>query len=148
MNKVKIPIIPPLLENGLLVTDFTEKAKIFDAYCILQYTTIDTGSEIPQDIPATTPLINDFVISDEKILSIIKSLDPNKAYGWNEISTRMIKMSDAALVLPLKIIFTNCLRRGLFPEIWKYPNVVPVYLDISKAFDRVWHDGLIYKLKR
>ena len=23
-----------------------------------------------------------------------------------------------------------------------------VYLDISKAFDRVWHDGLAYKLKR
>ena len=139
-------------------------------------------------------------------------------------------MSDDALVLPLKIIFTNCLQRGLFPEIWKHANVVPVhkkneknlkgnyrpisllpifrkileklvydslyshlvscevldpnqsgfrpgdstvnqllsithtifqafdcnppldvrsvYLDISKAFDRVWHDGLIYKLKR
>ena len=27
-------------------------------------------------------------------------------------------------------------------------DVRSVYLDISKAFDRVWHDGLIYELKR
>ena len=40
---------------------------------------------------------------------------------------RMIKLSDNALVIPLKIIFENCLRRGVFPEIWKYANVVPVH---------------------
>ena len=223
-------MIPPLLENGLFVTDFTEKAQIFNDFFILQCTTIDTGSEIPQDIPLTTTLISDFTISDEKILNILRSLNPNKAHGWDEISVRMIKLSNDALVLPLKIIFTNCLRRGLFPEIWKHANVVPVhkkneknlkgnyrpisllpifgkileklvydslythlvscevldpnqsgfrpgdstvnqllsithtifqafdcnppldvrsvYLDISKAFDRVWHDGLIHKLKR
>ena len=39
----------------------------------------------------------------------------------------MIKLSDPALVIPLKIIFTNCLRNGLFPQIWKYANVVPVH---------------------
>ena len=129
----------------------------------------------------------------------------------------------------MKIIFINCLRRGIFPDIWKHANVDPVhkkneknvnrnyrpisllpfgkllkklvfdslyshvvsskllnpnqsdfrpddstinqlisithtifaafdcnphldvrslYLDISKTFDRVWHYGLIYKLKR
>ena len=39
----------------------------------------------------------------------------------------MIKLSDDAVALPLKIIFTNCLRCGLFPEIWKHANVVPVH---------------------
>ena len=230
LNKAKIPIIPPLLEDGLFVTDFTQKAQLFNDYFILQCTTIDTGSEIPENIPVTCTLINDFAISDEKILRIIRSLNPNKAHGWDEISVRMIKLSDVALVVPLKIIFRNCLRSGLFPHMWKHANVVPVhkkneknlkgnyrpisllpifgkileklindslyshlvssellnpnqsgfrpgdstvnqlisithtifkafdcdppldvrsvYLDISKAFDRVWHDGLIYKLKR
>ena len=40
---------------------------------------------------------------------------------------RMIKLSDAVLVVPLKIIFTNCLMYGLFPQIWKHANVVPVH---------------------
>ena len=142
---------------------------------------------------------------------------------------RMIKLCDMTLVIPLKITFINCLRRGIFPDIWKHANVVPVhknteknvkgkyrptsllpifrkileklmfdslyshlvsskllnpnqfsfrpgdstinqlisimhtiftafdcnppldvrsvYLDISTAFDRVWHDGLIHKLR-
>ena len=114
LNKIKIPMIPPILENGLFVTDFAEKAQIFNDYFILQCTTINTGSDIPQDTPVTTTLISGFVISDEKILNIIRSLNPNKAHGWDEISARMIKLSDAALVLPLRIIFANCLRCGLF----------------------------------
>ena len=40
---------------------------------------------------------------------------------------RMIKLSDDALVLPLKIIIINCLQRSLLPEIWKYANMVPVH---------------------
>ena len=127
LNKAKIPIIPPLLENGLFITDFTEKAQLFNDYFILQCTTIDTGSEIPQDPPEKSTLIEDFCISEEKILKIIRSLNPNKAHGWDEISIRMIKLSDVSLVTPLKIIFTNCLKHGVFPEIWKCANVVPVH---------------------
>ena len=111
----------------MFVADFTEKAQLFNDYFILQCTTIDTESEIPANFPAPSSLINDFPITDEKILNIIRSLNPNKAHSWDGISVRMIKLSDAALVTPLKIIFKNCLRRGLFPKIWKYANVVPVH---------------------
>ena len=40
---------------------------------------------------------------------------------------RMIKLSDVSVLPPLQIIFTNCLRRGLFLEIWKYANAMPVH---------------------
>ena len=118
MKRLKIPdliIKDSLLENGLFITNFTEKAQLCNDYFILQCTTIDTGSEIPHDTAGSSTLISDFAISEENILNIIRSLNPNKAHGWDEISVRMIKLSDAALITPLKIIFTNCLRRGLFP---------------------------------
>ena len=91
LNKAKIPIIPPLLENGIFVMDFTEKAQIFNNHFILQCTTIDTGSEIPRNNLVNATLLTEFHLSDEKILKIIRSLNPNKAHGWDEISVRMIK---------------------------------------------------------
>ena len=163
-------------------------------------------------------------------MNIIRSLNPNKAHGLDDISVRMIKICDDALLLPLRLIFESCLTQGVFPQVWKQANVVPihkknskslknnyrpisllpifskileklifdslyhhldknsllnqnqsgfrpgdstvnqllsivnsifsafdcnptldvrsVYLDISKAFDRVWHRGLIYKLSQ
>ena len=47
--------------------------------------------------------------------------------GWDEISDRMIKICDWTLVLPLKLIFKDCLDHGIFPETWKRTNVVAVH---------------------
>ena len=127
LNKARIPKIPPLLENDIFVLDFSSKAQIFDDYLILQCTTLDTGSEIPSDLPVTASQLREFVISEEKILRIIGNLNPNKAHGWDEISVRMIKMCDNSLITPLRLIFQNCLRHGISPETWKRANVVPVH---------------------
>ena len=50
LNKVKIPLIPPFLENGIFVLDFKSKAQIVYDHFVLQCTTIDTGSEIPDQV--------------------------------------------------------------------------------------------------
>ena len=72
------------------MTDFTEKAQIFNDYLIHQCSTIDTGSILPNHTPAVSTLLKDFIISEDEILKIIRSLNPNKAHGWDEVSVRMI----------------------------------------------------------
>ena len=86
LNKAKIPIILLLIENDIFVSDFAAKAEIFNDYFIQQCTTIDTGSELPSKSIPNTSLLNGFSISNEKILNIIRSLDSNKAHGWDDIS--------------------------------------------------------------
>ena len=89
-------------------------------------------SEVPSDLHVTAPLVQDFDISDEKILRIIRSLNLNKAHGWDEISVKLIKICDDTLIIQLKLIFVNCLRQVIFPEIWKRANVIPVHKKTEK----------------
>ena len=119
LNKAKIPEIPPLMEDDIFVIDFASKAQIFNEYFILQCTTLDTGSEVPNDLPVTASQLQEFIISDDKVLEIIRNLIPNKVHGCDGISVRMIKLCDESLITPLRLIFENCLRRGIFPETWK-----------------------------
>ena len=63
----------------------------------------------------------------EKKLSIIRSLDPQKAHGWDAISINMIKLCDIEIVRPLYLIYTECLETGRFLSSWKKANVLPIY---------------------
>ena len=42
-------------------------------------------------------------------------------------SVRMIKICDKATVKPLSIIYKNCIDNGIFPDLWKKSNIVPVH---------------------
>ena len=57
----------------------------------------------------------------------MKSLDPNKSHGWDNISIKMIKMCGESLALPLKMIFEAALNNGAFADDWKKDNIVPVH---------------------
>ena len=229
IQKKKFSNIPPLLENGLFVTNIDTKANIFNEYFVKQCCAITTGSTLPSFLLRSAPRLQSLEIDKEKVLRIIRALDSTKAHGCDDISISMIKMCDTSIVEPLCLIFEKCLETGVYPSIWKKANVIPVhkknsrqskenyrpisllpifgkifeklifdsmyehfcnhglitpnqsgfrpndyainqllaithhvyctfeenpsketravFLDLSKAFDRVWHGGLIYKLE-
>ena len=58
---------------------------------------------------------------------IIRSLDPEKAHGWDDISINMIKLCDVAIVNPLYLTYKKCLDTGTFPISWEKDNVLPIH---------------------
>ena len=72
-------------------------------------------------------IIEDIEVSPRKILELIRRLDSNKAHGCDDVSIAMLKICDEAIVLPLQIIYTNCLEKGVYPNLWKRANVLPIH---------------------
>ena len=214
----------------MFITDFQEKANLFNEFFAKQCSLIDSESILPNFKLLTYNILDDIHLNEDDIINIIKTLDPKKAHGWDEISIRMVKLSSESIIKPLFIIYTNCINKGCFPNKWKMANVIPIYkkdkkniiknyrpisllpifskilekliftslyshlidnnlisnkqsgfikgdstinqllsithmiqsafdcdppkevrsiyLDISKAFDKVWHSGLIFKLRQ
>ena len=126
-NGRKIPVITPLLIDGKLVSDFKEKANKFNEFFSCQCTPLNNGSKCPsQPNFVTNERLSSVVFDDQDVIKIIRALNISKAHGHDDISIRMIKICDSALVKPLSIIFSNCLRTGTFPHIWKKSNVIPI----------------------
>ena len=105
INKKSTVNIPPLLENGLLVTNFESKATIFNEYFVSQCSETRTRSTLPTFLPMGNSFLGSFNIDTGKVMKMIRSLDPKKADGCDEISVSMIKMCDSSVVTPLCTIF-------------------------------------------
>ena len=100
INK-KIPCIPPLFHQGKYVTDFKKKAKLFNSFS-KQCSIIQNSSKLPLTLNKKTEnSISSITFNRNDITTIIRSLDPNKAHGYNMISIRMLKISDKSICKPL-----------------------------------------------
>ena len=65
---------------------------------------INNESTLPNFVSRCNSSLSDVEITGEKILSIIRSLDPKKAHGCDDSSINMIKICDIEIVKPLYLI--------------------------------------------
>ena len=87
LNNKKILYIPPLFHENKFITDFKEKAELFNHFCSL----LSNNSVLPTNLPQlTTKCLDSIHFSSSGIAKIISRLDPNKAHDHDMVSIRMI----------------------------------------------------------
>ena len=127
MNKCRSPKIPPLLINNQFILDCRDKAKLFNDFFSEQCKPIVNSSVLPNFAFLTVKRIDELIISNDEISSLIRNINPNKATGSDGISGQMLLICDDSVTLPLKIIFSNILLSSTYPDIWKLANVIPIF---------------------
>ena len=66
-------------------------------------------------------------ISEAEILSTIKSLKNNNSTGYNDFSTKFIKLSSGLIAPALTKIFNLAIITGTYPDNLKIAKVIPIF---------------------
>ena len=128
LNNKKMPCIPPVCHNNNYITDFTEKAQIFNNVFAKQCTLVENTSKLPIDsFKRTNNLRSTISFTKDDISKVIKNLNPDKTHGFHMISIRILKICGDSILKPLEISFKSCIESAKFPVEWKKDNVVLVH---------------------
>ena len=144
-NKRNIPLIPPLLVNNSFVTDFKEKANLFNEFFCKQCTPVANDSTLPTLLETPNETLSSLEIIASDIGKIVKALKVNKAYGHDEISIRMLKLCESTITEPLYLIFKNYLSSNTFPDVWKKANVISVLKKGDKQVPKNYRPVSLYR---
>ena len=115
------------------ITNFKEKAQIFNNFLANQCTLDKNTSKLPIDsFKRTNNLLSNISFTKDDIVKTMKSLNRNKAHGFDMVSIHMLKICGDPISKPLELTFKSCIESGKFFIEWKKANVVPVHKKNSK----------------
>ena len=124
--------VKAIKQEGVTLTNSADIANTFNNY----FTTI--GGNLANKIPCSdvnpisyiSPVNSAFSfaeISLESVLETLKSINPNKATGPDNIPNKILKMAAEILSPSLSAIFNRSLSMGIYPDDWKMARVLPIF---------------------
>ena len=86
LSNKKIPDTPPILVDDKIVSNFTERAELFNSYFVSQCTPVIHKSQLPSlEFKLRSEKIN---FTDDDINLLIKNLNVDKEHRWHNLSIR------------------------------------------------------------
>jgi len=124
--------------ENLLIKNFSVKNTVNNNYSI---------SYLRQNFRRSFSTIQVGNTSMFEIEKIINSFKCTKFYGYDETSTRILKVSTPHILFPLTFIFNKILSTGTFPDRLKYSEVKPLK-EIKQKFLNIGLFHFLQHLKK
>ena len=141
-----------LHENDQIITDKSQVCDIFNDYFVNIASSIGFDDNITSVETAITkhsshpsiikikdrhPITNQFSfkpVSTKNIRDKLKSIDPKKATGFDNIPGKLLRIAHNELCVPLTYLINNCMKCNTFPDIMKYAELNPIYKKSDNLF--------------
>ena len=118
--------------DGELITAPKEQAEILNEFYSSVFTTGGASVE-KQGERGEGGRLDDVIITESKVISVIEGLKENSACGPDGIPPRVIKELKNELARPLAILFRKSMDTGKIPDDWRLAEVTPIFKKGSKA---------------
>ena len=106
LKNKKISLFPPLFYENCFITNFKEKAKLFNSFVTDQYSLMSDDSKLPSSFTLYTDnRLSTVTFSQDGIGKIIQNLNPNKAHSHGNNNIQMLKICGLLIYGPLELIF-------------------------------------------
>ena len=118
--------------DGTLTTNDKETAGVLSSFFKSVFTVEDT-SAVPNFPTKVNTTLNDISFTESDLYSVLKSLNPNKTPGPDNVHPQLLKNCAHSLTKPLFLLFVQSLNSGKLPKEWKMANVTPIFKKGSKT---------------
>ena len=81
-------------------------------------------ADLPEAVPHECP--DNLMCTEDEVHELLCSLDPTKANGHDDISTRMLKETALSITPAVTQLFNISIRLGELPDEWKIARVTPI----------------------
>ena len=124
--------VAPLKKDGITHVEAQAKAEILNEQFSSVFTQ-ENNSPLPDLGDSPYPDSPSITVTVKGVLKLLQGLNPHKATGPDNISSRFLREMAHPLAPALTLIFQASLDQGRTPSDWQSANVTPIYKKGDKA---------------